>query len=399
MSAEPRSVDPIDDAVADLADELIAFRRDLHRHPELSWHEARTTQQIEGRLRRAGLEPRPAPTTTGVVCDLPHSGCDDDPLVVLRADIDALPLQDAKEVPYRSTVDGACHACGHDVHAAAVLGAGLALHRTGANRSGRVRLLFQPAEETLPSGARALQEAGCTTGAAAVLAVHCAPALEVGTIGLSPGPITSAADLFRITLRGPGGHTGRPHRTVDLVHVAGRVVVDLPAGLHRLTDSRHGINVTFGSVSAGRAPNVIPTEAVLEGTMRTLGRDTWEQAPELFDRLLRAIAEPLGAHYELDYRTGSPPVENELGLTALVHEVAGDLLGPDRVLPTEQSGGGEDFSWFALDGPSCYIRLGTRTPGGAFVDIHHDTFDVDEDAIAHGARLLARAAVAVLDRR
>lgn len=402
MSAEHRSIGAIDAAVADLADDLVEFRRDLHRYPELSWHEERTTAQIIDRLRAAGLDPHPAPTGTGVICDLPSEPArraGDDRMVVLRADIDALPLTDRKDVAYRSHVNGVCHGCGHDVHTAAVVGAGLALHATGEPRQGRVRLLFQPAEETLPSGARALQEAGCTAEAAAILAVHCAPALEVGTVGLSPGPITSAADLFRITLHGPGGHTGRPHRTADLVHIASRVVVDLPADLHRLTDSRHGINVTFGSLNTGHAPNVIPTEAVLEGTMRTLGHETWERAPTLFAELLRAIVEPLGAKFELDYRVGSPPVENDPALTGMVGRVAADLLGDDAVLATEQSGGGEDFSWYQLDGPCCYVRLGVRSPGGAFVDIHHDTFDVDESSIAIGARLLAGAAVAVLDRR
>ncbi len=395
-----------DAAVDDLAGDLVAFRRDLHQHPELSWQEHRTSARLVERLRSAGLDPRPAlpPDGVGVVCDVAVPAADgtpapdEGPPIVLRADIDALPMPDRKEVPYRSTHDGACHACGHDVHTAVVLGAGLALHRAGAGCGGRVRLLFQPAEETLPSGARALHEAGAAVGARAVLAVHCAPALDVGTVGLRAGPITSAADLFRITLRGPGGHTGRPHQTADLVHVAGRVICDLPASLHRLTDSRDGLNLTFGAVNAGRAPNVIPTEAVLQGTLRTLGRTTWERAPDLVASLVAGIVEPLGATAEVDYRVGSPPVENDPDLTALVAGVAADLLGAEAVLPTEQSGGGEDFSWFQGDGPCCYVRLGVRRPGGPFVDIHHETFDVDEACIPVGARLLARTVGALLDR-
>lgn len=388
------NIDPLDAAVAGMADELIAFRRDLHRHPELSWHEERTTEKLLERLKAAGLDPAPAPTGTGVVCDLDTGAAPDAPMVVLRADIDALPLTDAKDVPYHSVNSGVCHACGHDVHTAAVLGAGLALR--AVSLSGRVRLLFQPAEETLPSGAHRLQQAGCTRGATAVLGLHCAPMHEVGTIGLSPGPITSAADMIHITLRGPGGHTGRPHRTADLVHLAARVVVDLPVGLGRLTDSRDGINVTFGSINAGHAPNVIPTEAQIHGTVRALGRDTWERVPALVPHLLRAIVEPFGATFELEYQQGSPPVDNDPALTALVAGVAAQILGPEAVLPTEQSGGGEDFSWFQLDAPCCYVRLGVRSPGAPFVDIHHPNFDVDPASIALGARLLARSARAVL---
>jgi amidohydrolase len=385
--------DPIDAAVDDLAAELIAFRRDLHAHPELSWKEERTTGRILEALGEAGLDAQVAPTKTGVVCDLGPQADPSGPLVVLRADIDALPLTDAKDVPYRSTNDGVCHACGHDVHTAAVLGAGLALART---TPGRVRLLFQPAEETLPSGARALHDAGCATGASAILAVHCAPALEVGSVGLKVGPITSAADLIHITLRGPGGHTGRPHRTADLVHIASRIAVDLPMGMDRLTDSRDGINITFGSIHAGSAANVIPTEAHLRGTIRSLGLDTWKRSPELARDLVRSIVEPLGATWELEYQQGSPPVSNDPALTSLVAEVATQVLGPEAVQPTEQSGGGEDFSWFQTDGPGCYLRLGVRAPGAPFVDIHHEDFDVDERAIAIGARMLAHTARRVL---
>lgn len=387
-------------AVDALAEELVTFRRDLHRHPELSWQESRTTGCVVERLRQAGLAPAVAPTGTGVVCDIGGAESDE-PFVVLRADIDALPLEDHKDVPYRSTVPGVCHACGHDVHTAVVLGAALALHHQAerGGLAGRVRVLFQPAEETVPGGARPMQEAGLTKGAEGVLALHCAPHLEVGQVGLSAGPITSAADLIDVRLHGPGGHTARPHHTADLVHVAARVVVDLPMSLHRLTDSRDGINVTFGTIEAGHAANVIPSEARVRGSLRTLGRDTWERAPDLVAHLLAAIVEPLGATFHLDYQQGAPPVENDPALVALLAAVAAEVLGEDAVLPTNQSAGGEDFSWFLHDAPGCYVRLGVRSAGAPVIDIHAEGFDVDERCIPLGARFLAEAALAVLDRR
>lgn len=381
-----------------LAAELVAFRRDLHSHPELSWQEHRTTGCVVDRLHQAGLAPAVGPSGTGVVCDI--GGAEDAaPFVVLRADIDALPLDDPKDVPYRSMVPGVCHACGHDVHTAVVLGAALALYAAGQRHGlpGRVRVLFQPAEESVPGGARPMQEAGLTKGAEAVLALHCTPYLEIGQVGLSAGPITSAADRIDVRLRGPGGHTARPHRTADLVHVAARVVLDLPMGLHRLTDSRDGINVTFGAIEAGHAANVIPTDARIQGSLRTLGRDTWERAPDLVAHLLRAIVEPLGASFHLDYQQGAPPVENDPALVTLVSAVAAEVLGEGVVQPTEQSAGGEDFSWFLCDAPGCYARLGVRSAGAPVIDIHAGAFDVDERCIPLGARLMAEAALAVLD--
>ncbi len=383
-------------AVAAIEAELIALRRDLHAHPEPSWEKHRTTEVLAAALTAAGLVPTPAATPTGLLCDLGDAAAAGTPLVVVRADIDALRMADVKDVPYRSQTPGLCHACGHDVHAAAAVGATLALHRLLPPGAGRVRVVFQPAEEAIPSGAKALAEAGTVDGAAAVFALHCDPQLSVGQVGLSTGPITSAADMVEIHLAGPGGHTARPHRTADLVQVAAQLAVDLPAALDRLTDPRDGVNLTFGMIRAGDAPNVIPTKAVLQGSLRATGRHGWEQAARLLPGLVASVADVRGATWTLDHRVGAPPVDNDPWATEIMGRAAASVLGATRVRPTRQSTGGEDFSWFCEDAPGAFIRLGVTAPGAEPVDIHTPGFDVDEAAIGIGARLLAGAALEAL---
>lgn len=379
--------------VAAVEADLIALRRDLHAHPEPSWEEVRTTQVLRDLLTARGIASEPGEGTTGLIAEVGTEG----PLVALRADIDALRMDDAKDVPYRSTVPGVCHACGHDVHTAAGVGATLALAEVLRHRPGRVRIVFQPAEESIPSGARPLAEAGRVDGARAIFALHCDPHLEAGQVGLSPGPITSATDMVVIHLAGPGGHTARPHRTADLVNIAGRLAVDLPAALDRLTDPRDGVNLTFGAIAAGDAANVVPAHAELRGSLRATGRDGWEEAAKLLPGLIAGIAEPRGATWELDHRIGSPPVDNDPWATALLGRAAEAVVGADGVLPTRQSGGGEDFSWFLDRVPGAFLRLGVSPPGRPGADIHAAAFDVDERAIALGARILAGAALEALD--
>lgn len=394
----PDRIDAVRSALAAeidaMADELVAFRRMLHRHPEPSWEEHRTTAAVMGRLATGGLDPRVADVGTGLICDLGTGG----PLVALRGDIDALRLPDAKDVSYRSEVAGVCHACGHDVHATAVLGAGLALARAleATGTEGRVRLLFQPAEETIPSGAAALVDEGVMDGVDAIFALHCDPNVEVGMLGLSVGPITSASDLVEIRLKGPGGHTARPHRTADLVNILARVAVDLPSGLARLSDSRDSVNLTFGHIEAGEAANVIPTEARLRGSLRVGGRASWEQAGPKMQRLLAAIVEPFGATWELDHLVGAPPILNDPWSVGIMTEAGTNVVGRGAVVPTEQSGGGEDFSWYLEEVPGAFCRLGVRQPGAPVIDIHTSTFDVDERAVVLGARVLAATAATAL---
>lgn len=380
--------------VTALEGRLIALRRDLHAHPEPSWEEHRTTAALLELLHAEGLPAVIAPTGTGVVCDIGEG----DPIVAIRGDIDALRMHDTKDVAYRSTVPGVCHACGHDLHAAAATGAAIALHREQQQHGlpGRVRLILQPAEEAVPGGARALVDAGVVQGVDAVFAVHADPTLAVGSVGVSAGPITSAADQIRIELRGPGGHTGRPHQTADLAHIAARLVVELPSSLGRLSDPRDGVNLTFGSVRVGDAPNVIATEAILLGSLRASGRGSWDAAPPLLRKLVASIAEPLGATWDLQHLRGAPPIVNDARAVGAVERAAAAVVGPECVGSTQQSAGGEDFSWYGEHARLGYVRLGVWDPAGLRSDLHAGGFDLHEDAIALGARLLAGAALEAL---
>jgi amidohydrolase len=385
----------LDRFLGEHGEELVAFRRRLHAHPEPSWQEHETTAAVRDRLQVAGVATASLETETGLRADL---GRPDGPTVLLRADIDALPLDDEKDVPYRSTVPGVCHACGHDVHTTILLGAGLVLHRLlEEGGPGRVRLLFQPAEESMPGGAEALHRTSVMDDIDLAFALHCDPSLEVGKVGLRSGPITSAADQVSIRLHGPGGHTARPHRTADLVHILGRLITDLPDGLLKLTDSRDAVTMVFGRVDAGHVPNVIPTNAQLEGTLRVRGRDSWEVAPALVERLVEAAVRPFGATYELSYQRGSPPVDNDPRAVAILRRAATDALGDEAATSTEQSVGNEDFSWLLERVPGAYARLGVRPVGQALsVDLHAGRFDVDERAIDAGVRLLVHTALEAL---
>jgi amidohydrolase len=287
----------------DHADELVAVRRDLHMHPELGNQEHRTTGVLFDRLNAAGLAPKVLSKGTGLVCDV---GSGAGPVVVLRADIDALPLQDEKLVPYRSMVPGLCHACGHDVHTTAVLGAGLALAQVADQLGGTVRLVFQPAEEQMPGGALDVIADGWMQGVASAFGLHCDPALEVGRVGLKSGPITAAADALSITLTGPGGHTSRPHNTVDLVHVLATVATGLPDALSRLVDPRAGLCLVWGHVSAGVAANAIPRSGVLKGTLRVLDKGAWHDAPQMVQRLVDGLVAPYRSSTTSPRRRCSP---------------------------------------------------------------------------------------------
>lgn len=381
-----------------LRTELIAFRRDLHMHPELGNCEFRTTAAIKARLEKAGLSPRVLPAGTGLVCDI-GSPAPGSPALALRADIDALPIPDVKTVAYRSTVPDRAHACGHDVHTTVVLGAGLVL--AGLAREGRlprpVRLLFQPAEEVLPGGASDAVEAGVLDGVGRILAVHCDPRVDVGRIGLRTGPITSACDRLEVALNGAGGHTARPHLTTDLVTAAAKVATEVPALVSRRVDARSGLAITWGRLATGHACNVIPQRAELSGTVRCLDLPAWREAPDLVLAAIDEIATLYGAKSEINYVRGVPPVVNEETSVELLRRAMVARRGVEAVEGTEQSLGGEDFSWYLEHVPGAMARLGVRRVGDtARRDLHCGDFDVDEEAIRVGVELFTAAAL--LDR-
>ena len=274
----PETSSTLDSVVEKYADDLIELRRDLHAHPELSWAETRTTDVVAERLEAAGI----ALTRidgTGLMADIGDSG----PLVALRADLDALPVDDTTGLPWASTTPGVAHACGHDVHTAGLVGAGLALaeaHHRG-QLPGRVRLLFQPAEEVMPGGALRLMDHGALDGVDRIFMLHCDPTLDVGLVGVRDGALTGAADALSVRLTGRGGHTSRPHLTEDLTFALGKLVVELPAILSRRLDPRAGVSVVWGLVRAGSAHNVIPGGGYAAGTVRMLDAVAWADAESL----------------------------------------------------------------------------------------------------------------------
>lgn len=369
---------------------LIELRRDLHAHPELAFAEHRTTDLIVGRLRAAGLEPSVLPGGTGVVCDIGTGGR----LIGLRADIDALPIQDLKHVPYRSTVAGACHGCGHDAHTTILLGAAAEL--AAQQLPGRIRLIFQPGEETLPGGALSVVEAGALEGMERIFALHCDPRLDTGQVGLRVGPITAACDHITIELNGPGGHTARPHMTVDLVYALGLVITELPGLLSRRVDPRSALSLVWGAVESGIAINAIPSSGSVKGTLRVFDREAWDAAEPLLRELVEQLVAPTGAKAEISYVRGVPPVVNDADAVATQRRAVLQGLGPPSLAQTVQSMGGEDFAWYLEHVPGALARLGVRRPGTSAFDLHQGTFDIDEDALDVGVRYtvaLARAAL------
>jgi amidohydrolase len=383
----------VDAVVEKYADELIDLRRDLHAHPELSWTESRTTDRIFEHLDGTGW------TLTrldggGVIAEIGEGTG----LVALRADLDALPIDDLTDDPWSSTVPGVAHACGHDVHTSGLVGTGLALaavHEHGL-LPGRVRLLFQPAEEVMPGGALHLIRAGALDGVQHVFGLHCDPSLDVGRVGLREGPLTGAADSLSVRLAGKGGHTSRPHLTEDLTFAIGKLITELPAILSRRLDPRAGVSVVWGMVRAGSAPNVIPHAGLVAGTVRMLDAVAWVDAEHLVRELVSQIVSPYGVTAEVTYQRGVPPVVNGSTSTRLLGEAVERVLGPDGHVSTQQSLGGEDFGWFLDKVPGAMARLGTRTPGGPTYDLHQGNLRVDERATMIGARVLAESAVTAL---
>lgn len=381
----------INDAIDVITPDLIELRRDLHSVPELSWAEHRTTDIVATWMDKSGIAYERF-ADTGLMAEL---GPDEGPIVALRADLDALPIQDTSTDPWRSTVPGAAHACGHDVHVAALVGASVALAQRHAVSPlpVRVRFIFQPAEEVMPGGALQLLSQGALKGVSRIFALHCDPGLDVGQIGIREGPITGASDQIHVILSGRGGHTSRPHLTEDLTFALGTLLTQLPAVLSRRFDPRAGVSMVWGQVHSGRAANVIPASGELSGTLRMLDAAAWHEAEHLVRGLIGDIIEPYGVSAKITYVRGVPPVVNEFGATESLRAAVTSALGPSGVAATAQSLGGEDFAWYAEAVPGAMGRLGTRTPDGPTYDLHQGNLRIDERAIAVGAKVLATAAI------
>lgn len=363
-------------------DEVIGWRRHLHSHPELSHMEYATTDFLEQTLRLHGLEPQRFPGT-GLMVDI---GPATEDRLAFRADIDALALTELTGLPYASTEPGVAHACGHDVHTTISLGLACALaDNVDALRHG-VRVIFQPAEEVMDGGASDVIAWGGLDGIGSIFGLHVEPKLKVGKIGVRTGAITSASDVIRLKVTGPGGHSARPHLTSDVVFALGSLVTQLPALLSRRVDPRTATVLVFGSVNAGYAPNAIPESGQMTGTIRTADIATWRILQELMEELIAQVLAPTGCCHELTYQRGVPPVINDDVATAMLADAA-RVIDPQAVVQAPQSSGGEDFSMYLEHVPGSMARLGCWSGKGRMQDLHQGDLDVDERAIGVGVRL------------
>ncbi|HEX6945836.1 MAG TPA: amidohydrolase [Acidimicrobiia bacterium] len=363
----------LEKTVAVLTPEITELRRLLHRNPEPSNQEQRTTEILAETLDAAGLDPVVREAGTGLWVDI------GEPRVGFRADIDALPIHEPDGNDPRSENPGWMHACGHDAHSA--IAAGIAIGLSRLDVEGGFRVFFQPAEESIVGGAVDLIAEGIVDGLEAVMAFHVDPTLEAGRIGVRSGAVTAGTDGFTIALEGPGGHTSRPHRTVDVVAAAGKVITELPTAVRAAFDARLPVVTAFGAVRGGEAPNVIPTRVELKGTIRSLHPDIRAALPELVEATVARIASTYGADHRVEYRRGVPPVMNDVGVADAFATAARAALGDGAVVPTETSMGGEDFAYYLDRVPGAMFRLGVHCGGD---DIHSAGFRLDEGAIPIG---------------
>jgi amidohydrolase len=377
-----------------LLPELASLRRELHRHPELGGQERRTAALIAERLQRLGLEVRTGVAGTGVV-GLLHARAGA-PAIALRADIDALPVEEANDVPYRSAVPGVSHACGHDGHTVIQLGAAELLCRHAAELSGSVLFLFQPSEDTLPGGALAMLRAGVLEDppVRGILSLHLNPRFPQATVAVKEGWATCSSLGFRMRFIGRGGHVAEPSEVVNPLLLAARLIEEAEALRQELSGEAEPLILAFASVHGGTAANVIPETVQLSGSLRAPTPELLADALERFRRLARAVSEPAGARFELELEEGYPPVFNDPGLTARLREAAAAVVGADRVAALQRVlATGDDVAYFHQRVPGVYWQLGTGDPARGYAHpLHSPRFDFDEELLALGAAIQARAA-------
>lgn len=371
-------------------EKLIAIRRDLHMHPELAFQEHRTAGIIAEHLNALGLKVQTGVAKTGVVAIL--EGGSPGPTVALRADMDALPLPDLKDVPYKSKVDGVCHACGHDAHVTMLLGAAELLAAQRSELAGTVKFIFQPAEEG-PGGALPMIEEGVLEGVDGIFGLHVFPGYPSGTVAVAPGGMWAAADTFTITIKGAKGHAARPHQSRDAMVGAAAAILSLQTIASREIDPLASVVVGIGTIRGGWKENVVCDEVTMTGTVRTLDPVIREEIPGRMERILTGVGHAHRVDVELDYRKGYPVLVNPEREAMLVREAAAAVVGPDRVKTLRPSLGGEDFAYYLERIPGCFFRLGSWDPQmGTPPDLHMSTFDIDERILPVGAQLHAEVA-------
>ena len=373
-------------------DSLIATRRDLHQHPELGNEETRTSTLVAERLKASGYQVTSGVGNTGVL-GVRGSGSR---CVLLRADMDALPVQELNDVPYKSRHAGKMHACGHDGHVA--IGLEVARRLGAATLPGAVKFAFQPAEE-ISDGAQAMIRDGVLDAPAvnAAFGIHLWNDLPAGTIGIMPGPVMASVDEFEITILGRGGHAAAPHQTIDPVLIAAHLIIALQSLVSRRRDPFEEGVLSVTQVSGGHAFNVIPGKAGLRGTVRTFGGRLWDDAPRMVEETSKGVAAAFGATAEVRYRRHTRPLVNDEAMTALMREAAVEIVGAKNVRTGVRTMGGEDMSFFLAKVPGCFAFVGSAAPGRPASPHHSPTFDIDEGALEIGVELLSRTALRFLE--
>ncbi|PGS49838.1 M20 family metallopeptidase [Bacillus sp. AFS041924] len=390
-------MDHLEAQIDELADKyfsrLLEIRRHLHMHPELSNQEFKTTNFINQELDKASIKKLPLISQTGTSAEISGS---DGPIVALRADIDALPIQEESDLPFRSVVNGISHMCGHDVHTTIALGVGFILQELKHLLPGTVRLIFQPAEES-EGGAEAMIAEGLLNDVKAIIGLHNMPDLPVGTIGLKEGFLMASVDDFTVKIKGKGGHAALPEKAIDPIVIGSAVVNLLQTLVSRTISPRESAVITVGSFQAGNTHNVIPEFAVLKGTVRTSSETVRKQIQESFQTLVQNLVHSLGGEVEIDYQVLLPAVFNHSKVTSIVRDAAISTVGIDKVVAAEATMGGEDFSFYQQKVPGCYVWLGSRNKEKDIIyGWHHPKFMVDEDAIKTGVKLMTRSVFKLL---
>lgn len=397
MSDSHEIYEDLDREISSRHEEQIKLRRYLHANPELSHEEFETTALLAERLQSIGFEVKVRDEGTGFFADLtPH---DFDPAkhktVAIRCDLDALSIEELNDVEYRSKRPGVMHACGHDVHMSIVTGVGMAIQRS--TLPGRLRLIYQHAEEAAPGGADELVHFGAVNGVDYVLGLHVDPELEAGKIGVRKGPFTASFDRFDITVHGESGHGARPHHSIDPIFVTTQLANALYNVVGRSFDARDPMVLTIGSIHAGSASNIIPDIATFSGTVRTLSKENRKLVHPTLTRICDGVCETYGAAYDLELLRGAPAIVNDPEVTDAIASIGAELLGEDSVyhIPLP-SMGSEDFSHFLANAPGAMFRLGVAREDHPRYFLHSARFDVDERAISIGTRILARTALRLM---
>lgn len=394
-SKDKAQPDPLLEAAQQLRGDLVELRRDLHRHPELSYGEERTAAAGRRWMEALGLSVEHGIAGAHGLVGTLDSG-NPGPTLLIRGDMDALPISEETGAEYASLNPGVMHACGHDAHTTCVLGAASLLAGRKDRWRGSVRFLLQPAEEKPPGGALAMiEEGGILAGVDAALALHVHAGIPVGKMGFRPGVMLANSDRFTIRILGRGGHAAKPHLCIDSVAVAVQVYQSLQYLVSRENDPVHPFVLTIGSLQAGTAPNVIPGEATLLGAVRSLDPEMRKALPEMLERVVAGVCQATRAGYEFEFITGYPSLVNDEAFTARAMESVAGLLGKDALhLMPEPELGGEDFAYLAQRVPAMMFRLGVGNEARGIVHpVHSPRFDLDEDALPLGAASLARIAM------